>query len=199
MNDGWIPWKWIVCGCAERVQEPDPQQVALVGAQRRAGHATVVRPAGVGDAGRDLELLVVRDQLPLAEDAAARQPRVRPQSKSRTISLRVEAVDRRVDDPGACETGVCRAAVCAGVCSGVSCSVALHLAARVAGGRKAHTGGTGDHGGAEQAQGAAPRQFLVVACHSDLLKERIYLDTKLFSVTLNSMAMNRQARATGRR
>ena len=87
-----------------RVQEPDPQQLALVGAQRRAGHATVVRPAGVGDARGDLELLVVRDQLPLAQDAAARQPCRPPPVEVADDLTRVEAVDLRIDDPGAGET-----------------------------------------------------------------------------------------------
>ena len=56
------------------VAEPDPQPLALARAQRRAGYAAVVGPGRELDAGRDLDLLVDRDQLPLAQHAAAREP-----------------------------------------------------------------------------------------------------------------------------
>jgi hypothetical protein len=55
------------------VDEVDAQQVAFVCTQRRPRHAAVVRPRGVPDARDDLDVLVVRDELPLAERAATRE------------------------------------------------------------------------------------------------------------------------------
>ena len=69
------------------VDERDPQPVALAAAQRRAGDAAVVGPRGERDAGRDLDLLVDRDELPLAQRRGRRPAGVVvPQSKSRRIS-----------------------------------------------------------------------------------------------------------------
>ena len=49
------------------VAEADPQPLALTGAQRGPGDAAVVGPGGERDAGRDLDLLLGGDQLPLAQ------------------------------------------------------------------------------------------------------------------------------------
>ena len=54
------------------VDERDPQPLALAAAQRRAGDAAVVGPGRELHAGRDLDLLVDRVQLPLAQHAPAR-------------------------------------------------------------------------------------------------------------------------------
>ena len=68
------------------VDERDPQPLALARAQRRAGDAAVVGPGREADAGRDLDLLVLGDQRPLAQHAAARERGAScPQSKSRRI------------------------------------------------------------------------------------------------------------------
>ena len=56
------------------VDEPDPQQVALAAAERRTRDPAVVGPGRELDAGRHLDLLVGRDQLPLAEHPAACEP-----------------------------------------------------------------------------------------------------------------------------
>ena len=53
-----------------RVCEVDPQQVPFAGPQRGPRDAAVVRPRGELDAGNDLDLLVVGDELPLAQHAA---------------------------------------------------------------------------------------------------------------------------------
>ena len=53
---GWIPWKWIVCGCEPRVDESDAEEVVLGRADHGAGDRAVVRPGGEEDAGGDLEL-----------------------------------------------------------------------------------------------------------------------------------------------
>ena len=65
------------------VDERDPQPLALARAQRRAGDAPVVGPGRELHARRDLDLLVDRDQLPLAQHPAARQPRSSCPSRSR--------------------------------------------------------------------------------------------------------------------
>ena len=44
------------------VDEADPQPVALGAAEGRAGDAAVVGPGGIGDAGRDLDVLVLGDR-----------------------------------------------------------------------------------------------------------------------------------------
>jgi hypothetical protein len=59
---------------AAGVDEADAQEVALARSQRRARHAGVVRPGGVLDARNDLDLLVGRDELPLAKRSAVRKP-----------------------------------------------------------------------------------------------------------------------------
>ena len=77
-----------------RVDEADPQALALPGAQRRPGHAPVVRPRRVLDARGDLDLLLVRDQLPLA-DAVADDALVEVAQHR----LGVEPVRGRIDHP----------------------------------------------------------------------------------------------------
>ena len=57
-------------GVGAGVGEVDPQPIALVGAQGRAGHLAVVGPGREEDAGRDLDLLVEGGDLPLADDGA---------------------------------------------------------------------------------------------------------------------------------
>src|SRR6266511_4501725 len=55
------------------VDEVDAQQIAFACAQGWTGDAAVVCPGGVPHAGDDLDLLVVRDELPFAEGATAGQ------------------------------------------------------------------------------------------------------------------------------
>ncbi len=71
MFAGWIPWKWIVCGCVAAVREPDAQESALGHPDDRARHGAVVRPGGERDALRDLDLRVDGDELVLGH---ARSP-----------------------------------------------------------------------------------------------------------------------------
>src|SRR6266511_4401844 len=56
------------------VDEVDPQVVSLACPQRGARNAPVVRPGCVPDAGNDLDLLVVGDELPFAQGATAGEP-----------------------------------------------------------------------------------------------------------------------------
>ena len=78
------------------VGEVDPQQLALAAAKRRAGNAPVVGPGLVMDAGRDLDLLVRRHQLPLAQHAAAGQAPGRPEVEIAQHVAGVKAVGRVV-------------------------------------------------------------------------------------------------------
>ena len=55
---------------AAGIDEVDAEEIALVGAQGRTRHAAVVGPGREKDARRDLDLLVVGDDLPLAHDRA---------------------------------------------------------------------------------------------------------------------------------
>ncbi len=79
------------------VDEGDAQPLALAGAQRGAGDAAVVGPGREADAGRDLDLLVLRHERPLAHHAAAREgPRDAPVEVAQQL-VRVEAVGGVVD------------------------------------------------------------------------------------------------------
>ncbi len=79
------------------VDEPDPQRLALVAAQRRPRHPAVVGPRRVHDPGGDLDLLVGGDQVPLAQHPPARHP-PRPAVVEVAQDLaRVEAVAEVVD------------------------------------------------------------------------------------------------------
>ena len=80
-----------------RVDEVNAQQVAFACAQRRAWHTAVIRPGGVLDPGHDLDLLVVRDQLPLAQHAAAGEPARLAPVEIAHHRTRVEAVHGRID------------------------------------------------------------------------------------------------------
>ena len=57
-------------GVGAGVGEVDAQPIPLVGAQRRSRHLPVVGPGREEDAGRDLDLLVVGGDLPLADRRA---------------------------------------------------------------------------------------------------------------------------------
>ncbi len=74
------------------VDERDPQQVALAGAERRSGDAAVVGPGGELHAGSDLDLLVGRDDLPLADRPSARVASRRAPVEVAQDLVRVEAV-----------------------------------------------------------------------------------------------------------
>jgi hypothetical protein len=74
-----------------RVHEPDPQPLPLACAQRRPRHAPVVGPGRVLHPRRDLDLLLVGHELPLAH-APADDPVVEVTQHR----LRVEAVRRVV-------------------------------------------------------------------------------------------------------
>ena len=95
---GWMPWKWIVCGCSEPLTKRDPQPLALARAQRRAGDAAVVGPgrrSGCPGA-TSISLSAAtsvhsRTTRPLASRCVV------PQSKSRRIVVWVEAVGGVVD------------------------------------------------------------------------------------------------------
>ncbi len=68
------------------VPEADAQPVAVDAAERRPGDAAVERPGGVLDAGSDLDLLVARDEVPLAQRAPVGQLRRTRPSRSRARS-----------------------------------------------------------------------------------------------------------------
>ena len=88
------------------VDERDPQPLALAAAQRRAGDAPVVGPGRVLDAGRDLDLLLGRDELPLAQDLPARQLRASCPSRSRAASRAGRSRSRVVDGAAVAEVRV---------------------------------------------------------------------------------------------
>ena len=93
------------------VDEADPQPLALAGAQGRPGDAAVVGPGFVLDARRDFDLLVVGDDLPLAQDPAAGQaPGLAVVEVAQQLG-RVEAVGAVVDGAAGGEGGVGEAAV----------------------------------------------------------------------------------------
>ena len=73
-------------GAAEPLAKRDPQPLALAAAQRRPGDPPVVGPGGELHARHDLDLLVDRDQLPLAHDAAVGSRRASCPSRSRARS-----------------------------------------------------------------------------------------------------------------
>jgi hypothetical protein len=80
------------------VDEADPEQLALVRAERRPWDAVVVCPSGVLDAGGDLDLLVTGKQGPFAKDPAARETgRLAVVEVAQHLG-RVEAVGGVVDD-----------------------------------------------------------------------------------------------------
>ena len=82
------------------VDEADPQPLALAGPQGRAGDAAVVGPGLVLDPGRDFDLLVLGDDRPFAQDAAAGQaPRLAVVEVAQDLG-RVEAVGAVVDVRG---------------------------------------------------------------------------------------------------
>ena len=86
ISAGWMPWKWIVCGWSRAVDERDPQPLALAARSVGPGDAAVVGPGGEAHAGRDLDLLVAGDELPLAQDAPARRGAASCPSRSRAGS-----------------------------------------------------------------------------------------------------------------
>src|SRR5439155_13635368 len=61
-------------GMRAGVDEVDAESISFAGAERGTWHSSVVRPGCVLDAGNDLDLLVVGDKFPLAEDVAAGEP-----------------------------------------------------------------------------------------------------------------------------
>ncbi len=84
-----------MCGCSEpltkRIRSSSPSRARSVG----PGHAAVVGPGRVLDARGDLDLLVARDQGPLAQDPAAGEPRgLAPVEVAQHLG-RVEAVGAR--------------------------------------------------------------------------------------------------------
>ena len=79
------------------VDEGDPQPLPLAGAQGRPGDAAVVGPGFVLDPGGDFDLLVLGDDRPLAQDAAAGQPRRLAVVEVAEDLGRVEAVRPVVD------------------------------------------------------------------------------------------------------
>ena len=91
----WNPWKWIVCGWADRVDERDPQAVALGGPDRRPRHPAVVGPRREEDARGDLDLLVDDRELVLADRPARRVLRDLAAVEVGEDLVRVEAVAPR--------------------------------------------------------------------------------------------------------
>ena len=79
------------------VLEDDPQPVAFGRAQRRAGHAAVVGPGREHDARRDLDLLVLGDDLEGPQRAAVGQRRDRAGLPVGQHRGRIEAVAGVVD------------------------------------------------------------------------------------------------------
>ena len=106
ISAGWMPWKWIVCGCSEplpnRIRSRSPSRARSVG--RR--DAAVVGPGRELDARRDLDLLVDRDQLPLAQRrgrwraAGCGRGRSRAAARSGRSRLRRGRRARRPGSPG---------------------------------------------------------------------------------------------------
>jgi hypothetical protein len=88
------------------VAKADAQALAFTGPQRGPGDAAVVRPRGEGDAGGDLDLLLVSDELPLAQDATAGQARGGALVVVAHDLRRVEPVAGMVDAPAAAKAGV---------------------------------------------------------------------------------------------
>jgi hypothetical protein len=84
-------------GVSAGVDEVDPELIALPGSKRRPGNAAVVRPRVELHAWNDLDLLVVSDELPLAQRAAAGEaPRLAPVEVTCDRTW-VEAVHLRID------------------------------------------------------------------------------------------------------
>ena len=90
------------------VAEADAQPLALTRAQRRRRNAAVVGPGRELHAGRDLDLLVVGDQLPLAQHPAARQPPGLAMVEVAQQLGGVEAVGGVVDGHAGLEPGMVR-------------------------------------------------------------------------------------------
>ena len=88
------------------VGEGDPQALALAAAQRRPGDALVVGPGRELHARGDLDLLVDRVELPLAQHAAVGHPRRLAPVEVAQDLVRVEAVGRVVDRAVVAEVGV---------------------------------------------------------------------------------------------
>ena len=116
------------------VAEPDPQPLALTGAQRGRRDAAVVGPGRELDARRDLDLLVARDQLPLAQHPAAGEPAGAAVVEVAQQLGGVEAVggvvDRRARLEARVERRRCRGRARAGARSCIVCSCALLRARR---------------------------------------------------------------------
>ena len=77
MFAGWMPWKWIECGCEPGVDEADAQNVVLGRTDHRPRHGAVVRPGGEEDARGDLDLAIDRAQRVLAHAAGLVRQRLR--------------------------------------------------------------------------------------------------------------------------
>ena len=88
------------------VAEAHPQPVPVDAPERGPGDAPVERPGGVLDARSDLDLLVARDQLPLAQRAPVGQLRRAAPVEVAQDQRRVEAVGGAVDDAAACKAGM---------------------------------------------------------------------------------------------
>ena len=75
MRAEWMPWKCMRVRHVAGVEEADAQPVALGRAQGRTGHAAIVGPGRKEHAGRDLDLLIDRGDLELAQPPAVGQGR----------------------------------------------------------------------------------------------------------------------------
>ncbi len=132
-------------GVAGGVGEPDAQAVALGGAERGTRDAAVVGPREVRDARGDLDLLLLRHDLPCPEGAAAGEARDGSGVEVGEDGVGVEAVDGGVD-----------VAACAGVQGPVGVLLRELLGGRLCGRVAARGSGhdrerPGAGGGAQQA------------------------------------------------
>ena len=70
-----MPWKCMLCGCEPSLRNTIRTRSPSVDAQGRAGHAAVVGPGREEHARRDLDLLVLGDDLELAHASGRPDPR----------------------------------------------------------------------------------------------------------------------------
>ena len=72
MLAGWMPWKWIVCGCALALRKSTRRMSSSVARMTGPGAVPLYVHAGIEDALGDLDLPVLRDERVLADATRAR-------------------------------------------------------------------------------------------------------------------------------
>ena len=144
------------------VDEADPQPLALAGAQGRPGDAAVVGPGLVLHPGRHFDLLVLGDDLPLAQQAAAGQAPGLAVVEVAQHLARVEAVGAVVDRAAGGEAGVGEAVVAGvagmpgrGAVAGARLARAGSPPSPPRGDQAVQAGGGGHRGGGAEQRAAA--------------------------------------------